>query len=693
VSLRKCTILIFLVLSSRSVTQAAGQVYTYSLGAYEFQGNSTPVAPTVSLTAPVAGVTVSGSGLMVSAAATDSTGVAGVQFKLDGVNFGAEDTSSPYSISWNTTASSNGFHILTAIARNAAGTQATSSAITVTVNNPDTVAPAASLTVPVAGATVSGSGVTVSATATDNIGVAGVQFKLDGASLAAEDTSSPYSITWNTTSVANGSHTLTAVARDAAGNQATSSSITVTVSNKKKKYAIPQGGGQSWSTTATPSQLSMDIGYASLQPSSGSMSPSGVAIFGFRSGGVLVTEAGVPASPEILSGRIYVNVNGPVNTGIAIANPDNQDARISFYFTDMTGNNSNYGSFSLGANLQFSGFLTEPPFNGPEPMEGTFTFTSSVPVGVAALRGFTNERSEFLISTLPVSPVEAAFENSLVIPQFADGGGWTTQVILTNAGDVSLSGSVQFIGPESETIPDVSVNGANDSTFTYVIQPRASYRMVTGNTRSSTQVGSVRITSASGGGSPDALAVLSFKQNAITVTEASVIAAPAGTSFQVYAESSGAVGQIGSIQTGVAIANPWSFPVNVNLEIAALDGSIPSQPVSITIPAGGQIARFINELFPDLPSAFQGICRVAGTSSIHLVSLRGRYNERREFLMSTTPPWDESTVPSSLEMVFPHIVGGGGYSTQFVVFGTAPGQVSAGNLSLRSKDGVPLTVD
>jgi len=86
-----------------------------------------------------------------------------------------------------------------------------------------------SLTSPAAG-TVSGT-VTVSANASDNVGVAGVQFKLDGANLGTEDTAAPYSLSWVTTSVANGSHTLTAVARDAAGNIATASTITVNVSN------------------------------------------------------------------------------------------------------------------------------------------------------------------------------------------------------------------------------------------------------------------------------------------------------------------------------------------------------------------------------------------------------------------------------------------------------------------------------
>ncbi len=108
---------------------------------------------------------------------------------------------------------------------------ATSRALTGTgVVAADTTPPAISMTAPPAGTTVSGA-ITVSATATDNVGVAGVQFILDGAALGPEDTVSPYAATWDTTTATNGSHTLAAVARDAAGNQATSAAVSVTVSN------------------------------------------------------------------------------------------------------------------------------------------------------------------------------------------------------------------------------------------------------------------------------------------------------------------------------------------------------------------------------------------------------------------------------------------------------------------------------
>ncbi|MFA5810231.1 MAG: Ig-like domain-containing protein, partial [Thermoleophilia bacterium] len=99
-----------------------------------------------------------------------------------------------------------------------------------TSSSSDTTPPSVSISSPSLGSTVSGT-VTVSANAFDNIGVAGVQFLLDGVSLGAEDTTSPYTVSWNTASSTNTSHTLTARARDAAGNQTTSAVVSVTVSN------------------------------------------------------------------------------------------------------------------------------------------------------------------------------------------------------------------------------------------------------------------------------------------------------------------------------------------------------------------------------------------------------------------------------------------------------------------------------
>ena len=220
----------------------ANTTYDYTVSANDAAGNDSPktdvvsaktladtTAPTVSLTAPANGATVSGT-INVTATASDNVGVVGVQFLLDGNNLGAEDTTAPYSVSWNTSTATNGAHVLTARARDAADNSTTSAARNVTVAAPDTSAPTVAITSPTNNAQVVDI-VNVTADASDNVGVAGVQFLVDGVNSGVEDTTAPYVLAWDSRGVANGAHTLTARARDAAGNSTLSAAVTVNVAN------------------------------------------------------------------------------------------------------------------------------------------------------------------------------------------------------------------------------------------------------------------------------------------------------------------------------------------------------------------------------------------------------------------------------------------------------------------------------
>src|SRR5687768_3613719 len=191
----------------------------------------------VTISAPGNGATVGGTTtISASVQIVGALTVQGVQFTVDGVNVGAEDTSTPYSIAWNTRTASNGSHTIRAVARDLLGVRWTSDPVTVTVFN-DVTPPAVSISAPAAGSMARGT-VTVSANASDNVGVTGVQFRLDGAPLGAEDTAAPYSVAWNTVAASNGPHTLTAVARDAAGNTTTSGAVSVTVDNAAPTVAM-----------------------------------------------------------------------------------------------------------------------------------------------------------------------------------------------------------------------------------------------------------------------------------------------------------------------------------------------------------------------------------------------------------------------------------------------------------------------
>jgi hypothetical protein len=223
-------------------------------------------APAVSVTAPIAGANLSGT-INVTAAATDRVGVAGVQFQLDGVNLGGEDNSAPYTASWNTATTTNGSHVVTAVARDAAGNSRTSAAVTVNVTN-DTTLPSVSITAPANGAMVSGA-VNVNAAASDNVGVASVQFQIDGVDIGAPDTTAPYSASWNTAATSNGNHAVRAVARDAAGNSRTSAALAVTVLNDTTPPSVsitaPASGASVVNTISVTASASDNAGVASVQ--------------------------------------------------------------------------------------------------------------------------------------------------------------------------------------------------------------------------------------------------------------------------------------------------------------------------------------------------------------------------------------------------------------------------------------------
>ncbi|NOT62821.1 MAG: S8 family serine peptidase [Acidobacteria bacterium] len=233
-------------------------------------GNPLPpdtTPPSVAITLPIAGSAVSGTAT-VQVTVSDNVGVASVSFGVDGVSSGT-DTEAPYSFSWNTTTMVNGVHTLSVVATDAAGNTALSS-IALTVNNvvSDTTPPTVSFTAPVAGSTVSGT-VFVQMTASDNVGVSLVSFRVDGV-LLGNDAIAPYSFFWDTTAVAKGIHTLTATASDAAGNTA-NNAVTVTVGSAVSdtippsvSIASPAAGSTVSGTSSVQVTANDNVGVASV---------------------------------------------------------------------------------------------------------------------------------------------------------------------------------------------------------------------------------------------------------------------------------------------------------------------------------------------------------------------------------------------------------------------------------------------
>ncbi|MET0779390.1 MAG: PQQ-dependent sugar dehydrogenase, partial [Candidatus Saccharimonadales bacterium] len=127
----------------------ASTTYGYTVSAYDTAGNNSAQSPAVSTATPALptdssldvhihdplnGTTISGN-VTIVAEADSNLGIAGVQFYIDGVAKGAEDTTDPYAYTWDTRGTNNGTHTLTVRARNTPGNTALSAPVTVNVAN------------------------------------------------------------------------------------------------------------------------------------------------------------------------------------------------------------------------------------------------------------------------------------------------------------------------------------------------------------------------------------------------------------------------------------------------------------------------------------------------------------------------------------------------------------------------------
>lgn len=184
--------------------------------------------PTVAVTAPVNGETITGT-ITITADAADDNGVTQVDFLVDGTVIASDtDGSDGWSAGWDTTAYADGDHTVGATAMDTEGQTATDT-VTVTVDNVDSP-PAVAVTSPVDGAIVGGT-ITVSADASDDNGVTQVEFYVDGTSIGTDtDGSDGWSAGWDTTAYADGDHTVSGTATDTAG-QTAADTVTVTVDN------------------------------------------------------------------------------------------------------------------------------------------------------------------------------------------------------------------------------------------------------------------------------------------------------------------------------------------------------------------------------------------------------------------------------------------------------------------------------
>ena len=455
-------------------------------------------------------------------------------------------------------------------------------------------------------------------------------------------------------------------------------------------FSIRDHRAVSFETGATSATVSVGLG--AILPDGQNTTPSGLAVLGSFHEGLLVSEAIVEATPAIRSGRVLAEVAGSVNIKLAMANPTAEPVAITFFFSNGTGDFGN-GRFVLPSKGHVVAFLTEPPFNSPAHLAGTLTFEASAPIAVAALRELTNERSESLITTVAVVDLGSPpATGTSWLPHFVDGAGWSTGIALVNPTGNSIAGQIRFRDSSGSPLT-LNVNGVWGEEFAYSIPARASQTFGTSGTGSSTLTGSVVIDpDQSWAVAPEAVAVFTNRPDEVTVTAAAVESVPAASHFRLYVESEGAfdLQEPWSIQTGIAIANTTGSPVSVWLSLPSRF-PLPPPRGSITVPADGHVAFFLNE-FPEFPSEFRGVLRVSSQVPISVLALRARYNQRGDFLITSIPPVDVRGAPVREALYFPYFAASEGNTAQFVLYMGRGGPSSSGAVKFFSESEEPLNL-
>jgi len=182
--------------------------------------------PSITLNSPSNGTTISGTVQLTANTSTTS----GVQYLIDGQAFGGVASAPPYSASWDTTTVPNGAHWLAAQTTDPTGIIGTSAVALVTVSNTTSTGPVIQLTSPATGSILSAT-VTLYATVGSSQPISNVVFYVDLVQVGLPVTATPYMISWDTTKVADGQHTVTVSATDTLGNVGKSAPVTVTVNN------------------------------------------------------------------------------------------------------------------------------------------------------------------------------------------------------------------------------------------------------------------------------------------------------------------------------------------------------------------------------------------------------------------------------------------------------------------------------
>ena len=145
----------------------------------------------------------------------------------------------------------------------------------------------------------------------------------------------------------------------------------------------------------------------------------------------------------------------------------------------------------------------------------------------------------------------------------------------------------------------------------------------------------------------------------------------------------------GNHNTGLAVANLTEKSSYVSISGLDRDGENSIGAYGLPLASYGHGAKFASEFAPNWREGFTDVLDIKSETPFAALTLRSLYNERGDILITTFPIADANQAAPS-PVVFPQIVDGGGYATEFIL--VSPSRESITTLNFYSETGAPLPV-
>jgi len=212
------------------------------------------------------------------------------------------------------------------------------------------------------------------------------------------------------------------------------------------KYSIPPDGIFHFQTDGL--SAAVRLGWVRLTPDVGTSAPIGAGVISCSSQGIVVTQYDVPAAAPTTHARIYVDLLGRHRTALALANVSKEEASIAlkaFQTDGSTAAGTSRGPLRLRAGGHCTKSVSDLIAKLPVGFSGVLDISSTRPFAALALRSLINERNDLLVTPLPATDFDRTSLLLTMFPQIADGGGYTTELILLNTGP-DVTATIRFSG-------------------------------------------------------------------------------------------------------------------------------------------------------------------------------------------------------------------------------------------------------